>query len=239
MTSAPPRNRKGLVLIGFLTLLTVTVFTSLGFWQVQRLDWKTDLIARVDARLSAPVTKVPGPPEWDELSAQDDEYRRTVLTGSYVKDADALVKAVAEYGSGYWVLSPLRTPEGWIVWINRGFVPQGRSNAADRPLPEGLQKITGLLRMNQPGGAFLRSNDPENDRWYSRDVRALAQTRGLDNVAPYFIDAARSDQGGLPIGGLTVVSFRNAHLGYALTWFALAIGLTVASVILLRREWHR
>lgn len=239
MTSVPPRSRKRIILIGFLMLLIVTVFTGLGIWQVQRLGWKTDLIARVEARLATPISNAPGPPRWDDLSAQDDEYRRTVVTGSYVKDADALVKAVTEYGSGYWVLSPLRTPGRWVVWINRGFVPQGRSDATDRPLPEGLQQVTGLMRMSQPGGGFLRSNDPENARWYSRDVRALAQTHGLDNVAPYFIDAARGDQGGLPIGGLTVVSFRNAHFGYALTWFALAIGLAVASVILLRREWHR
>jgi surfeit locus 1 family protein len=42
-------------------------------------------------------------------------------------------------------------------------------------------------------------------------------------VAPYFIDAdASGNRPGGPVGGLTVVAFRNHHLIYALTWFGLA-----------------
>lgn len=230
MTSAAPRNRKRIVLTGLLVLLFVALLAGLGIWQVQRFGWKSDLIARVEARLAAPVVKAPVPPDWPALSAQTDEYRCVTLTGSYLPGADALVKAVTEYGAGYWVMSPLQMPEGWIVWINRGFVPQDRSAASDRPLPSGQQQITGLLRMSQSGGAFLRSNDPANDRWYSRDIQALALSRDLDKTAPYFIDAARNDQNELPISGLTVVKFRNTHLGYALTWFALATGLAIAGL---------
>lgn len=77
--------------------------------------------------------------------------------------------------------------------------------------------------MSQPDGAFLRSNDPASGRWYSRDTVAIAADLGLGRVAPYFIDAdAGPDPQALPIGGLTVVSFRNSHLVYILTWFSLA-----------------
>lgn len=237
MTSTRLHRRKALT--GFLVLALVVVLMGLGIWQVQRLDWKTDLIARVEERLAAPVVKAPAPPGWPNLNAREDEYRRVTVTGSYLPGSEALVKAVTEYGAGFWVMSPLRTPEGWTVWINRGFVPQERSAGPDRPLPTGQQQVTGLLRMSQPGGAFLRGNDPVADRWFSRDTEALALSRDIGEVAPYFIDAARSDESELPIGGLTVVRFRNAHLGYALTWFALAAGLAIASFILLRREWRR
>jgi len=36
---------------------------------------------------------------------------------------------------------------------------------------------------------------------------------------------ARANPGGWPLGGQTRVVFRNEHLQYAITWFALAIGL--------------
>ncbi|MCA3579738.1 MAG: SURF1 family protein, partial [Bradyrhizobium sp.] len=86
--------------------------------------------------------------------------------------------------------------------------------------------VTGLLRMSEPKGGFLRSNDPAAGRWYSRDVAAIAATRGLSQVAPYFIDAdATPNPGGTPLGGLTIVRFPNNHLIYALTWFALAFML--------------
>ena len=53
---------------------------------------------------------------------------------------------------------------------------------------------------------------------------------------PIFIDAdATANPGGLPVGGLTVIAFRNSHLVYALTWFALAAGLAAGGVMALRR----
>ena len=90
--------------------------------------------------------------------------------------------------------------------------------------------MTGLLRITEPHGGFLHDNDPAHDRWYSRDVEAIAQARGLSRVAPYFIDADAApagpdDRGSSPgpIGGLTVIAFRNDHLLYAITWFSLAL----------------
>jgi surfeit locus 1 family protein len=82
-------------------------------------------------------------------------------------------------------------------------------------------EVTGLLRLTEPKGAFLRSNDPAANRWYSRDVAAIAASQGIATVAPYFIDADRAGDG-WPRGGMTTVRFPNNHLVYALTWFALA-----------------
>jgi surfeit locus 1 family protein len=129
------------------------------------------------------------------------------------------------------VLTPLRTAEGTTVLVNRGFVPPDRRDPATRRdgNPPQTVSITGLLRMSEPKGGFLRSNEPTANRWYSRDVTAIATARGLPDVAPFFIDAdATPNAGGYPIGGLTVVRFPNNHLIYALTWFALAIMLAAA-----------
>src|SRR5262249_22311878 len=104
------------------------------------------------------------------------------------------------------------------------------------------QAVSGLLRPSEPGGGFLRSNDPAAGRWYSRDVAAIAAQQGLAGaVAPYFIDAQAEPGAGAqwPRAGLTVVRFRNDHLVYALTWFALAAIMAAALGYLLldaRRE---
>jgi surfeit locus 1 family protein len=95
----------------------------------------------------------------------------------------------------------------------------------------------GLLRLTEPKGGFLRSNDAVANRWYSRDVSAIADARGLAHVAPYFVDAdAKPNPGGFPIGGLTVIRFANNHLVYALTWFALAIGLAAGAIVIGRKR---
>lgn len=193
---------------------------ALGVWQVQRLAWKTDLIARVEARLAEPPAPAPGPSEWAGMDARDAEYRRIAVTGTYRADSDTLVKAVTERGPGFWVMTPMQTAQGWTVLVNRGFVADAARD--DRPLPGGEVTVTGLLRMSQPGGAFLRGNDPGAGRWYSRDTAAIAAAQGLGPVAPWFLDADAQGDGAQPIGGLTVIRFRNSHLGYALTWFSLA-----------------
>jgi surfeit locus 1 family protein len=114
------------------------------------------------------------------------------------------------------------------VLVNRGFVPSGRREASTRRdgNPDGPVEITGLLRTTEPKGGFLRNNVPQHNRWYSRDVAAIAAARGLREVAPFFVDAdAGSQSADGPIGGLTVIRFPNNHLVYALTWFALAFML--------------
>jgi surfeit locus 1 family protein len=146
---------------------------------------------------------------------------------------------VTERGAGFWVLTPLILADDTAVIVNRGFVPADRRDPAARVASElaaGPVAVTGLLRISEPGGAFLRSNDPAGDRWFSRDVAAIAAAKGITDVAPYFIDAdATPNPGGLPIGGLTVVTFRNTHLVYALTWYALA-AMSAAAAYFVRRS---
>ena len=202
----------------------VALFVALGLWQLQRRSWKHDLIARVEARIHA--SPVPAPPRaaWSQLSARD-AYRRVIVEGRPLRDRETFVRATTELGSGYWVLTPVLTADGTIL-VNRGFVPPERREAVTRgeTTDDGPVRVIGLLRLSEPGGGFLRSNDPANDRWYSRDVAAIAERRGLQDVAPFFVDAeAAPGPRRYPVGGLTVIRFADNHLIYALTWFGLAL----------------
>lgn len=206
-------------------------------WQVERLAWKRDLIARVEARLRATPSPLPPPSGWSAVDERD-AYRRIRVIGRFDHSAETLVQALTERGAGFWVITPLHTARG-IVLVNRGFVPDDRRVPASRIGGQvaGTVSVTGLLRVTEPGGAFLRSNDPAADRWYSRDVVAIARTRRLGAVAPFFIDAdATPNSGGYPVGGLTVVRFANNHLIYALTWFGLAVLCLIALCGLTRKR---
>jgi surfeit locus 1 family protein len=221
------------VALGLCTL----IFAGLGVWQVERRSWKLDLIARVEARIHAAPVAAPGPAAWSAINATSDEYRRVVLQGRYLDAPETLTMAVTERGPGFWVLAPFRSDLGFTVLVNRGFVPEDRRGTGERRVRgDGDTTVFGLLRLSEPGGGFLRSNDPATGRWYSRDVAAIASARGLGAVAPYFLDAdAAAELGPLPQGGMTQVSFRNTHLIYALTWFCLALMSAVAAIFLLRR----
>jgi len=204
-------------------LVAAIGLAALGVWQLERRVWKHELVAAVEARIHAAPVTAPGPDAWGRVSAKRDAYRRVTATGAFRHDRETLVQAVTDRGPGFWVLTPLETP-GFTLLINRGFVPKDRRDAKARASGNvaGTVTVTGLLRVTEPGGAFLRSNDAAVDRWFSRDVAAIAKARGLRGAAPYFVDAdAKPNPGGYPVGGLTIVRFPDNHLVYALTWFAL------------------
>lgn len=220
-----------------LALVATIGFVALGIWQVERRAWKLDLIARVESGTRAAPVALPRPAQWPGMDARRSEYRRVTASGSFLHDRETLVQALTERGAGFWVLTPLHTPQG-IVLINRGFVPSERRDPATRAAAQmaGPVTVTGLLRASEPNGGFLRSNDPAGDRWYSRDVPAIAAARGIEPAAPFFVDAdATPNPGGWPVGGLTVLRFNNNHLVYALTWFGLA-GISLAALFLLLRR---
>lgn len=235
---ARPRTTATLVVLGGVAALLFAGLVALGNWQLRRLAWKLDLIERVEQRLAAAPVAAPGPVAWPRLG-RDDEYRRVVVEGVFRHDQETCTQAVTDLGPGCWVLTPLQTREGWWLLVNRGFVPPARRDPATRPAGQvnGVVAVSGLLRHSEPGGGFLRDNDPATGRWHSRDVAAIAAAQGLPaaQVAPYFVDAADTVADG-PVGGLTVVRFRNHHLVYALTWYGLALMVVGAAVVVARRE---
>ncbi|MBP0494162.1 SURF1 family protein [Pararoseomonas indoligenes] len=235
--------RRPARLLAFLALLLlgVGVTVSLGNWQVARRAWKLDLIERVETRVHAPAVPAPGPAAWPGVSTASDEYRHVRLSGRFLPGRGTLVAGTTALGGGFWLLEPFRVDEGWLVLVNRGFVPGERSTAerTATPPPAAEEEIVGLLRITEPGGGFLRANDPAGGWWYSRDVAAIAAARGLEGpVAPYFVDAEVSSDPRPPVGGLTVIAFRNTHLIYALTWYGLALMLAGATCFLLLSEWR-
>ena len=244
MSAGQPQRRSlaALAGIGLVCALAAGLFAGLGVWQVERRAWKLQLIERVDQRIHAAPVAAPGPARWAGILPAADEYRRVRISGRFLNGRESQVQAVTDHGRGYWVLTPLETGEGFTVLVNRGFVPAERRAPESRAAGqvEGPVTVTGLVRMTEPNGAFLRSNDSAAERWFSRDVAAIAAARGLGTVAPYFIDAEPMPGGaGRPLGGLTVIAFPNNHLVYALTWFTLALMALAAGAFVARDEWRR
>lgn len=229
-----PRSTAAVLLVLLVGVLAVAGLCALGIWQVHRRAWKLDLIARVNSRVHAAPAAPPGPDQWPRISAERNEYQRVRIAGRLLTGLDTRVQAVSALGGGFWVITPLATDAGYRVLVNRGFVPSGwRENAREGPVV-----VTGLLRMSEPGGGFLRRNDPAHDRWFSRDVAAIALARGVGRVAPYFVDADATAAADAPVGGLTVIRFPNNHLIYAITWFGLALMAACGTAMFAREEWR-
>jgi surfeit locus 1 family protein len=236
---------RGLVLPGLLAVIGLAVLAGLGFWQLERLAWKEDLIARVEARTKTPAVPIPAEVDWPNVNAARDEYRRVTVSGRFQHAREVLVYTVLSEpkgrfsGQGYWVLTPLELLSGAIVIVNRGFVPLERKDPSTRHEGqiEGPVSVTGLLRMAEVTNWFTPANEPARGAWYRRDPAEIAKHFGLARAAPFMIDAdAAPVPGVLPQGGETRLVFPNNHLGYALTWLGLALALLGVFTVFARQR---
>lgn len=222
--------------------LGFVVLVCLGSWQLQRLAWKRDLIADVEARTTAaPVSLT------EILALPEDErrYRPVAIEAVAMGDRLAHVAGTYEGVSGFYVFSAVEVPSGGLVAVNHGFVPFDARDPGryDLALPGPL---TGLYRESVAPRGLSGTLTPPPDlaagTFYARDPEGLLAW--LLGAAPpsgaFYLD--RDDNAGpdaLPRGGTSRVVFSNRHLSYALTWFGLAAGLFGVYIVLLRQRSSR
>ena len=201
----------------------VLLCIGLGLWQIQRLHWKEGLIAERAATLQAP----PVAPPATIADARRFLLRRTIDRGVFLNDKEILIHAIAPDGiAGFDVLTPQREADGRVVFINRGFVPEALRNRATRAAgePVGTARVDGRIVLPTSPGMFVPDNQPERGTWYRIDLAAMAKADGLDDVAPFYIDADDTpNPGGWPKGGTALPELPNHHLQYMFTWFSLAV----------------
>lgn len=241
MTSATLPAWRRLLAPAIATLIALAILVGLGVWQLYRLQWKEALIAQVESRTGSPPVPAPGPDAWPTLDIANFDYTPVTVSGTFLNDHEAHFYGQLSQprgplgGVGWWIFTPLKTDAGWIVYVNRGFVPDGRQKAETRPegQPTGRVTITGLARRPETPWHLFGFTPPKDDAWFAREPARFAAAAGLPaaEVAPYSIDAdATPNPGGLPQGGETTIAFPNNHLQYALTWFGLAIGLVAVFI---------
>src|SRR3954463_6251595 len=209
---------------------------SLGIWQLERLQWETNLIA--ERRAAVQAAPAPLPMTLDE--ARRLEFHPVIAEGVFLNDKEIFLGAASPGGGspGFQVVTPLRLKDGRIVFVNRGFISSALKNPEKRAEGQvaGPVRVAGLLRLphGRPGW-LVPDNRPDLNYWFWVDLPAMAAATGLSDVMPFYIDAdATPNPGGWPKGGVTQIDLPNDHLQYAITWFALAVSAVAVSAV-----WRR
>jgi surfeit locus 1 family protein len=206
----------------------LVILLGLGTWQVQRLHWKQQLLATIDARIhNAPAAIA------TLLALPDANYRPAIATGTFRDGPVFYLLGISLTGEGgYHVLTPMDLPDGRMLLIDRGWIPYDRKqNAAFAPAAGtdsyGTTTITGILRLPEAHWSDP-NNDPARNNWYSVDLTAMAQTAHVPAFTPYVLEAdATPNAGVFPVGGQTRMALPNNHFVYAVTWYGLAAALLV------------
>lgn len=166
-----------------VALIPITAFI-LGTWQVKRLGWKTDLIAKFEDRLVR--DPLPLPPTIDPAAIHDFDYRRVLATGHLRHDQEMLIgPRIRDGQDGYMVVTPLERKDGSTVLVNRGWISKKHRDQRSRKpeaLPTGEVTIEGLLREPWKKNMFTPENRPDKGEFYFPDVKQMAELTGAQPV---------------------------------------------------------
>ena len=209
-------------------VLGVAILASLGVWQVQRLGWKTAVIADIEARLAAAPAAVP-----EEPRPEADRYLRVRAEGAIEPGELDVYTSAPGQGVGYRVIVPLRLVDGRRILLDRGFVPIGEKDAARHVGPI---LVEGSLAWPRETDRFTSPPDRAKNIWFARDVPLMAEALGTE---PVMLVTASSDDPGQPMPLPVTVDIPNNHLGYAIQWFGMALAWALMTGYLLWRIKRR
>ncbi|WP_299028832.1 SURF1 family protein [uncultured Sulfitobacter sp.] len=201
----------------------------LGFWQMQRLEWKLGVIADIDARIAAAPVVLPQTPD-----PQSDSYLPVEVSGTLAPDYLRVLVSQKEIGAGYRIISALEGADGRRVLLDRGFTPVAMT---DIQTHEGTVTVQGNLQWPQETDGFTPEPDIDGNIWFARDVAAMAQALGTEPVLVVAKTTAFNDAPVLPLP-VDTTAIPNDHLSYAITWFSLAaiwIAMSLAFILRARR----
>jgi surfeit locus 1 family protein len=222
---SPPQDRRFPIGLTIATLIAFAILCVLGGWQIKRLAWKEDLLARIEALKTAPaqpLATIMARAEkgedvgWTRVSVDCAAARPETLPLVYgVRDGDIVWRATAickTSAAGYGA-----------ILLDLGVVTALTGQSAPTPvaLAAPAQAVGVLMAPKQLGG----------------DRAATVARFAADKPAPYIlmVETATPVPPGVTPAPLPA-EISNRHLEYALTWFGLAVTLLFIYAAMLWRK---
>ena len=200
----------------------IAILLWLGFWQMNRLTWKQDIITSIEDRRYGDPAPLLG--NYKTATPASHNYLRVAFEGSVTAN-EAHVYAPQKAGLGYRVVSEFIWNDK-SLFVDLGWVPEAQKHTSR---PTGPMKVTGYISFpDDHDDSFTPEPDIKNNIWFSRLVSPMAQHF---KVTPFLVvaESAQIQQNGEWVGYTAVtaspisLNIKNDHKEYAITWFSLAL----------------
>jgi surfeit locus 1 family protein len=229
--------------LAFATLCALVVLVALGTWQLQRLAWKRDLVARIAALQDAPAEPMDVVLR-RQSEGLDVEFARVQGVCAELRPQVVYLYALHEGRPGWRPVVACRLnsgPHGSML-VDLGFQP-GEAGAAPRPQAVTVKAgapLVGVLRRPTPASWFerLAPREPSADRqrWFRRDIVGIGAALQAPNPAPVMLMLESPPGGPGLVRAPLPTDIPNRHLEYALTWYGLALALVAVYIAKLLRD---
>jgi surfeit locus 1 family protein len=212
--------------------LTMIILLSLGTWQLERLRWKSHIISTMNKHISL------SPKEINASVINDIKnynYRRIKLEGTYIYNKNITIYSKVLNGKvGRHLIIPFKTKFGYIL-INKGFIPKDYN--IDLAFAEKAKNISinGIVKFQQKINYFTPKNNLITNEWYYINLDEIGKFLNIPLMDFYLIEEDNPKER-YPVGSQYNLKVPNDHLQYAITWFSLAIALSIFMHLLWRNN---
>ena len=209
-------------------LVGISILVVLGIWQLQRLDWKNSLLYNIEQKITAEPVQLMG-----DLVEVNDQYRSVIVEGDIKPGEIHVLTSSKNTGPGFLVVVPLELASGKVIMVDRGFIPEAEKNLERS---RGRVKLVGNLLWPNETDSFTPAPDVKKNMWFARDLKKMSNHLKTDEV---LVVMRRSEPIGKPAPQQIGIHIANDHLGYAITWFSLAVvwfGMTILLVYRIKKQ---
>ena len=204
---------------------------SLGTWQVERLHWKNRLLIQIEESINADPLKVPV----IDNSLVEFNYRNVFAEGHFLPKLTINLEPRTYKGvAGVNILTPFYSEKKYIL-VNRGFVSYEDINSfskSDKNISTNeLFSIKGIARLYTKKNWSIPNNNLKEGKFFFPNIEDISEYLGL-KLEPYILEMTK-DEGDkdYPISNVTIIDIPNNHLQYAITWFGLALSLSIITIL--------
>lgn len=207
----------------FLTIIAVSFFTRLGYWQIQRAQEKQKAIA--DYSTMAQSSKI----VLKDIKQKVAQYQPIQARGTFLSQIFFLDNQHQNHEFGFDVIIPLEQEDGSVVLVDLGWVraqTRDRSSLPNIDIPKGVIDINGNAYFPSKKGFVL--GEPlekisENLAIVeNQDVKIFSKFLHK-SVYPFIIRESENSNAQF-VRNWQVVSMPPVrHYGYAFQWFAIAV----------------
>lgn len=222
--------------------VTVVVFLGmlflgrLGFWQLDRLEWRRELNAAKLAEMNSEPLSLNS--DLTGLDLIEMANRPIMATGEYDFENQFTIESqIFESQTGRYLLTPLRLDGGQsAVLVNRGWIPDNDKNFAAYDEPGPISIIGRIQKGETLSGG--RVTQIEDKRIYRIDVAAAVQELPYEALPIYVLPETDEiidfELPYLPVADLTIDE--GSHFSYALQWFSFALMLAIIYGVYVKRQ---
>jgi len=206
---------------------------TLGFWQLQRLQWKNAILSKIEDNYNSTVTDFPFLDDTPQF-----EYMRSEINGHYLPDRLMFFyKSNLSGDSGFNVVIPFKTIEGNTVYVDNGWIPYKDKKQLDIGFisDSDILSLSGVLIFKKDRKYFTPLNDYSENIWYLLNTDEMDLVHSLSS-SDYILKLIDQKYFKEFLAEFKPTNINNNHLQYAITWFLMALFISIFYIYLIKQQ---